>query len=166
MKKTFFTLSLCLATTACSYAPMYEASTIDSGKQVSVGTVQISGVEMNVGSRRMPQRLSQKLNAAFPEGNGLYTLNVTLDEATKALATNRTAADERYQLQVVAHVKMLGVDGKEVLKTRLSQLVAYNVQTTGFATDSEEEAAHDRAVDRLAEDIIQQVYYKMYAMDR
>lgn len=166
MKKTLLTLGLCLTASACSYAPMYQESSLKSMENVTVGDVQIRDVKMNVGSRRMPQRLSQKLNSAFSASAGDYTLNVSLSETTKALATSRTAADERYQLQVVAHVKMLGTDGKEVLKTRLSQLVAYNVQTTGFATDSEEEAAHDRAIDRLAEDIIQQVHYKMYAMDR
>ena len=165
MKKTLLTLGLCLTASACSYAPMFQESSIERSRIVTVGQVQISGVELNVGSRRMPQRLSQKLNSAFPSSAGDYTLNVSLSETTKALATSRTAADERYQLQVVAHVKMLRTNGEVVLKTRLSQLVAYNVQTTGFATDSEEEAAHDRAVDRLAEDIIQQVYYKMYAMD-
>jgi hypothetical protein len=168
IKKIPVLLSLCFASAACSYAPMYKSTAGFQGQfsEVAVGSVQIQGVERNVGSRRMPQRLSQKLSNAFSSEGARYTLNVSLSEYTNALATSRTASDERYQLQVVAHIDLLDLNSESLLKTKLSQVVAYNVQATGFATDSEESSAQERAIDRLAEDIIQQVHFKMYAMER
>lgn len=150
---------------ACAYTPLYQDMDSDSMSQVRVGDVGTKAGVNNVGAHRAPQLLAQKLTRAFPGQDGRYTLSVTLEEKTSALATSRSAADQRYQFELSAHLLMVNGEGEKMLNTRLRQYVAYNVQATGYATDSEAEAARTRAVDRLSEEIIQQVHYKIFAME-
>lgn len=165
MNNKTLALAAALALTACGYTPLYQPvdGTLASGK-VQVGNVVMDRLaDRNVGERRVAQEVDQHLRQDYPStGPSMDTVNITLHEDSNALALRRTALVEREQLVLTGRVTITSPEGKELLKTDISSVTAYNVETTPYGTESGKTFARLTAARNLAEEISRRLalYYR------
>lgn len=150
---------------SCGYSPLYVPNAGDTAAsaQVRVGEVTMDKTARNLGERRVAQTVSQRLQLDYPaRAEGLDTLKVNIEESTSALATQRTAALQRAQINLLGNIEITDAQGKTVLRTSLSTSSAYNVESSPYSTETGKSYARLTAARNLAEDISTRValFYK------
>jgi hypothetical protein len=149
----------------CGYTPLYTPNPGDSpaAARLQVGMVEMSAPAHNVGERRVAQAVSQRLQLDYPARNSSFdTLTVTIEEDTSALATQRTAALQRGQINLTGHMQITAPDGTTLMRTALATYSAYNVEDSPYSTESGKSYARLTAARNLAEDISTRIalFYK------
>lgn len=149
----------------CGYTPLYTPNTGDSpaAAHLRVGEISMVKAAHNVGERRVAQTVAQRLQLDYPAaGLDKDVLTVAIEENTSTLATQRTAALQRAQINLTGHMEIINPKGQTIMRTSLSTYSAYNVENSPYSTESGKSYARLTAARNLADDISTRValFYK------
>jgi LPS-assembly lipoprotein len=136
--------ALCLVLAACGFHPMYGRATGPALASVYVEPVaERDGFELRTS-------LIDALQSDGDERGKAYRLKITLNEAAQGIALQNDATITRYNNNLTAKYTLYDLQGNELTSGTETQMSAYNVVQSPYATqvaalDSSKRAAQDIA---------------------
>ena len=138
-------LALCLLTAACGFRPMYGRSNLSP----QLATVYVDPIAERDGYE-LRNSLIDALQSDGDKAGKLYNLKVTLNESSQGIALQNDATITRYNNRLEARYVLSDMQGHELTSGTQTELSAYNVVQSPYATltaqmDSSKRAAQDVA---------------------
>jgi LPS-assembly lipoprotein len=136
--------ALCLALAACGFHPMYGSATGPAMASIFVDPIaERDGFEMR-------NTLINSLQSDGEERGKAYRLNVVLSESPQGIALQNDATITRYNNPITARYTLTDAQGKVLTSGTETEMSAYNVVQSPYATlvasqDSSKRAAQDIA---------------------
>ena len=145
-------LALAAAAAGCGFRPLYGEST--AGSAQTLAQIEI----MQIADRRGQMLRNLLLDRLTPTGQPrqpAYALGVTLDETRQELAIRRDESATRANLTITAHFVLRALREPQlgVYSGTARAVNGFNVLRSEFATLSAENAARERALRILSEEI-------------
>ena len=140
--------------TACGFQPVYGGGE-PGGPSAELEKIAVARVPDRVG-----HRLRGELERLFDNygHESAYTLGIELEDRTSVVAVDRDSSKRRRNLRLVAMITLSAVGGEVPLyQTRIVSDAGIDQLPSDFATLVAEDAAEQRAVERLARDIRQRL---------
>jgi len=137
-------LALCLVLAACGFHPMYGRATGPAMASIYVEPIaERDGFELRTA-------LIDSLQSDGEEHGKTYRLKISLNEAAQGIALQNDATITRYNNTLTARYTLYDVKGDVLTSGTQTQLSAYNVVQSPYATlvasqDSSKRAAQDIA---------------------
>ena len=140
-------LIACLLLAGCGFHPLYGSRTAPQLASVFVEPIpDRDGYEMR-------NSLIDLFNSDGQEAGKRYRLKITLNESSQGIALQNDATITRYNQTLVAKFVLMDVQGTELYHGEQSELTAYNVVNSPYATLSAQQDSSKRAAQDLAERI-------------
>jgi LPS-assembly lipoprotein len=136
--------ALCLVLAACGFHPMYGSTTGPAMASIFVDPIaERDGFEMR-------NTLIDSLQSDGEEHGKAYRLKVVLSESPQGIALQNDATITRYNNPITARYTLTDLQGKVLLSGSETEMSAYNVVQSPYATlvasqDSSKRAAQDIA---------------------
>lgn len=136
--------ALCLVLAGCGFHPMYGSATGPALASVYVEPIaERDGFELR-------NALIDALQSDGEERGKAYHLKIVLNEAAQGIALQNDATITRYNNTLTAHYTLYDAQGKELTSGIQTEMSAYNVVQSPYATlvasqDSSKRAAQDIA---------------------
>jgi len=141
-----------LASGACGFRPLYARPELDDSIALELAAIRINQIGEDT-ERRIGQILRNELIDRLTAGVGpqpqRYRLVIEIEQQTFALQIQTTDTVTRYNLVLVADMRLLGMDSQEPLyHTTVRATGSYDVVESEYATlVAEQETARDAARD-------------------
>jgi LPS-assembly lipoprotein len=135
---------LCFVLAACGFRPMYGSATAPAMASIFVDPIaERDGFEMR-------NTLVNSLQSDGEERGKAYHLKIVLSEAPQGIALQNDATITRYNNPITARYTLTDLQGKVLLSGTETEMSAYNVVQSPYATlvasqDSSKRAAQDIA---------------------
>ena len=137
----------CLLLAGCGFHPLYASRTAPQLASVYVEPIpERDGYEMR-------NQLIDLFNSDGQEAGKRYRLTVTLNEASQGIALQNDATITRYNQTLDAKFTLSDAQGTTLYQGQQSELTAYNVVQSPYATLAAQQDASKRAAQDLAERI-------------
>ena len=137
----------CLLLAGCGFRPLYAHRTAPQLASVYVEPIpERDGYEMR-------NQLIDLFNSDGQEAGKRYRLTVTLNEASQGIALQNDATITRYNQTLDAKFTLSDAQGNTLYQGAQSELTAYNVVQSPYATLAAQQDASKRAAQDLAERI-------------
>ncbi len=137
----------CLLLAGCGFHPLYGTRTAPQLASVFVEPIaERDGYEMR-------NSLIDLFNSDGQEAGKRYRLKISLNEASQGIALQNDATITRYNQTLDAHFVLSDAQGNELYRGEQSELTAYNVVQSPYATLSAQQDSSKRAAQDLAERI-------------
>ena len=137
----------CLLLAGCGFHPLYASRTAPQLASVFVEPIpERDGYEMR-------NQLIDLFNSDGQEAGKRYRLTVTLNEASQGIALQNDATITRYNQTLDAKFTLSDAQGNTLYQGAQSELAAYNVVQSPYATLAAQQDASKRAAQDLAERI-------------
>ena len=141
-----------LVLAACGYRPLY-GERAGGGVDEDLATVRIESIADRPG-QELRNLLLDRINPAGQPASPQYVLSVTLHESVRELGIRRDELSTRANLSMAASYSLRELATQRMVFAGESHSVAsYNISREHFASFSSAEAARQRAVSELGEDI-------------
>lgn len=140
-------LALLLPLAACGFRPLY-ASNLDP----QLASIYVEPVAERDGYE-MRNRLIDMLHSDGDKAGKRYRLHITLNESSQGIALQNDAAITRYNTTIGATYELYDMRGNLVTHGTQSELAAYNVVQSPYATLSAQQDSSKRAAQDMAERI-------------
>ena len=141
-------IALCLALAACGFRPMYGRSNL-SPQLASIFVEPIAerdGYELRT-------RLIDLLQSDGQAAGKRYHLRILMNESSQGIALQNDATITRYNNRLEAHYVLSDMQGHELTSGSQTELSAYNVVQSPYATLTAQQDASKRAAQDVAERI-------------
>ncbi|HEX4272440.1 MAG TPA: LPS assembly lipoprotein LptE [Rhizomicrobium sp.] len=139
--------ALCLVLAGCGFHPMYGRTTGPALASVFVEPVaERDGFELR-------NALIDALQSDGEEHGKAYHLKITLNENAQGIALQNDATITRYNNTLTAHYTLYDTQGKELTSGTQTQMSAYNVVQSPYATQVAAQDSSKRAAQDIAERI-------------
>ncbi len=149
MKHAFVIASL-LFLSACGFRPLYEAGGSADAMRDHLSGIEVAPIADRLG-QQMRNRLLDRLGTG---GTPDYRLEITLEQASEGYGIRPDAAATQEQLTVIAHVKLVNLNGEElVFEEDMRSTTSYDLVLSDYAILSRREDSARRLVLELAERI-------------
>lgn len=140
-------LALCLVLAACGFHPMYGRATGPALASIYVEPIgERDGYELR-------NSLIDALQSDGDERGKAYHLKITLSESPQGIALQNDATITRYNNTLTVHYTLYDAQDKELTSGNLSQMAAYNVVQSPYATQVASMDSGKRAAQDIAERI-------------
>jgi LPS-assembly lipoprotein len=139
--------ALCLALAACGFHPMYGSATGPAMASIYVEPIaERDGFELR-------NALIDYLQSDGEERGKAYHLKVVLSEAPQGIALQNDATITRYNNPLTARYTLSDAQGKVLTSGTQTQMSAYNVVQSPYATLAASQDSSKRAAEGIAERI-------------
>ena len=146
-------LALALLTSACGFQPLYGTATGETPMIDDLSQVEVAVIPERSG-QILRNYLLVELNPRGRPDRPSYLLDVSISERVQRLGVRVDDTAVRANLRFQADIVLFATaDDAPVLRRQLNTVTSYNILEDEFATLSSEEAARDRALRQLSEDI-------------
>lgn len=140
-------LLACVFLAGCGFHPLYGSRTAPQLASVFVEPIpERDGYEMR-------NQLIDLFNSDGQEAGKRYRLKITLNEASQGIALQNDATITRYNQTLDAKFVLTDAQGTELYHGEQSELTAYNVVQSPYATLAAQQDSSKRAAQDLAERI-------------
>ena len=141
------TLAACFLLAGCGFHPLYGTSTGPRMSNIFVEPIaERDGYEMR-------NQLIDMLGSDGQEAGKRYRLKITLNESSNGIALQNDATITRYNTTLGAKFVLSDAQGTELYHGEQSELTAYNVVQSPYATQVAQMDSSKRAAQDLAERI-------------
>ncbi len=156
-KSLLLSLVAAVSLTACSqYLPLYAQGATTT---LRIGDVQMKEIQNTIGERRVAQSVHRQLKHRFPADlEATYTLFVDIEESKNLLAVDYEGTEGRGMTTLVAVMKVLDQQSKQVLDARVQASSSYTVEDEPMATEAGVRRARESAGYALTEAISQRMF--------
>jgi LPS-assembly lipoprotein len=145
--KKIAALAACLLLGACGFHPMYGKSLAPQLSSVYVEPIaERDGYELRTS-------LIDVLRSDGDPAGKLYRLKIVLNETSQGIALQNDASITRYNNRLEAHFTLSDMRGNVLTSGTQTELSAYNVVTSPYATLMAEQDSSKRAAQDVAERI-------------
>jgi LPS-assembly lipoprotein len=145
--KRALTLAACILLSGCGFHPLYGTATAPQLSSIYVEQIpERDGYEMRT-------QLIDLFNSDGVEAGKRYRLKITLNEASQGIALQNDATITRYNQTLGAKFVLTDAGGNVLYTGEQSELTAYNVVQSPYATLSAQLDSSKRAAQDLAERI-------------
>ena len=145
--KKLTALAACLLLGACGFRPMYGSSLAPALSSVYVEPIaERDGYELR-------NTLIDALHSDGDKAGKVYSLKVTLNESSQGIALQNDATITRYNNRLEARYTLSDMKGNVLTTGSQTELSAYNVVQSPYATLVAEQDASKRAAQDVAERI-------------
>ena len=146
--------ALPLLAAGCTFRPLYRPSRNPAAApDQQLAAIRITPLTDRLG-QQMHNALRNELNPRGQPSNPSYRLVLSLNETVDEIAIRRDGTASRNDIILVANFRLLLEDGGEqLLSARSTATDSFDVLASAFATESAEDAARERNVNRLAKQI-------------
>ncbi|GAB4363007.1 MAG: LPS assembly lipoprotein LptE [Kiloniellaceae bacterium] len=142
-----------VALSGCGFEPLYGPGINNAEVADSLAAVRVEPLNDRAG-QQMHNFLRDRLNPRGQPVNADYRLRVQLSERLEELGVRRDETATRANLRMVAQFTLLSADGHTpLLNGRSASTASYDILTNPFATTVSEDAARERALREVADDI-------------
>lgn len=142
-----------MALAGCGFQPLYGPGINNTEVSASLASVRVEPLNDRVG-QQMHNFLRDRLNPRGQPVEPNYRLQVSLTERLEELGVRRDETATRANLRMVAQFTLVSADGQTPLLTgRSSSTASYDILTNPFATTVSEDAARERTLREVADDI-------------
>jgi len=140
-------LAACTLLGACGFRPMYGKSLAPQLSSVFVEPIaERDGYELR-------NSLIDALQSDGDKAGKLYSLKISLNESSQGIALQNDATITRYNNRLEAHYVLSDMQGHELTSGIQTELSAYNVVQSPYATLTAQQDASKRAAQDVAERI-------------
>ena len=140
-------LAGCLVLAGCGFHPMYGSSLAPALATVYVEPIaERNGYELR-------NTLIDALQSDGDKAGKRYNLKVTLNESSQGIALQNDATITRYNNRLEAHYVLSDMQGHELTSGSQTELSAYNVVNSPYATLTAQQDSTKRAAKDVAERI-------------
>ena len=147
MMRALAIAALCTMLGACGFHPMY-----GSALAPQLSSIYVEPIEERDGFE-LRNTLIDRLNSDGRLEGKKYRLKITLDEATQGIALQNDATITRYNNRLEAHYTLTDTRGNVLTTGTQTEMSAYNVVASPYATLSAEQDSSKRAALDVAERI-------------
>ena len=145
--KKLTALAACLLLGACGFRPMYGSSLAPALSSVYVEPIaERDGYELR-------NTLIDALHSDGDKAGKVYSLKVTLNESSQGIALQNDATITRYNNRLEARYTLSDMKGNVLTTGSQTELSAYNVVQSPYATLTAQQDASKRAAQDVAERI-------------
>jgi len=145
--KKLTALAACLLLGACGFRPMYGSSLAPALSSVYVEPIaERDGYELR-------NTLIDALHSDGDKAGKTYSLKVTLNESSQGIALQNDATITRYNNRLEARYTLSDMKGNVLTTGSQTELSAYNVVQSPYATLTAQQDASKRAAQDVAERI-------------
>lgn len=137
----------------CGFQPLYGPESGSSDVSANLASVRVEPLNHRVG-QQMHNFLRDRLNPRGQPVDPNYRLKVSLTERLVELGVRRDETATRANLRMIAEFTLVSADGQTALMSgRSSSTASYDILTNPFATTVSEDAARERTLREVADDI-------------
>ena len=147
MMRALAIAALCTMLGACGFHPMY-----GSALAPQLSSIYVEPIEERDGFE-LRNTLIDRLNSDGRLEGKKYRLKITLDEATQGIALQNDATITRYNNTLNARFVLSDVQGNVLTQGSQTELSAYNVVNSPYATLTAQQDSARRAAQDMAERI-------------
>ena len=147
MMRALAIAALCTMLGACGFHPMY-----GSALAPQLSSIYVEPIEERDGFE-LRNTLIDRLNSDGKLEGKKYRLKITLDEATQGIALQNDATITRYNNTLNARFVLSDVQGNVLTQGSQTELSAYNVVNSPYATLTAQQDSARRAAQDMAERI-------------
>ena len=147
MMRALAIAALCTMLGACGFHPMY-----GSALAPQLSSIYVEPIEERDGFE-LRNTLIDRLNSDGRLEGKKYRLKITLDEATQGIALQNDATITRYNNTLNARFVLSDVQGNLLTQGSQTELSAYNVVNSPYATLTAQQDSARRAAQDMAERI-------------
>ena len=147
MMRALTIAALCTMLGACGFHPMY-----GSALAPQLSSIYVEPIEERDGFE-LRNTLIDRLNSDGRLEGKKYRLKITLDEATQGIALQNDATITRYNNTLNARFVLSDVQGNVLTQGSQTELSAYNVVNSPYATLTAQQDSARRAAQDMAERI-------------
>ena len=147
MMRALAIAALCTMLGACGFHPMY-----GSALAPQLSSIYVEPIEERDGFE-LRNTLIDRLNSDGRLEGKKYRLKITLDEATQGIALQNDATITRYNNMLNARFVLSDVQGNVLTQGSQTELSAYNVVNSPYATLTAQQDSARRAAQDMAERI-------------
>ena len=147
-------VALPLLAVGCTFRPLYRPSRNPAAApDQQLAAIRISPLTDRLG-QQMHNALRNELNPRGQPSNPSYRLVVSLSETVDEIAIRRDETASRNDIILVARFRLLREGSDEQLLSASSTVTdSFDVLASAFATESAQDAARERNVRRLAQQV-------------
>ena len=139
--------ALCTMLGACGFHPMY-----GSALAPQLSSIYVEPIEERDGFE-LRNTLIDRLNSDGRLEGKKYRLKITLDESTQGIALQNDAAITRYNNTLNARYVLSDAQGNQLTQGSQTEMSAYNVVNSPYATLTAQQDSAKRAAQDMAERI-------------
>ena len=141
-------LALCLLTAACGFRPLYGRSTLSP----QLAAIYVEPIAERDGYE-LRNTLIDRLQSDGRAAGKAYRLKIVLNESAQGIALQNDATITRYNNRLEARYTLSDMKGNVLTSGSQTELSAYNVVQSPYATLTAQQDASKRAAQDVAERI-------------